>query len=280
MSSFPFHRSLAGTMALLFLGTSAALAEDRKIITPADVDQHEGVLTGVKPLKNKRWSLTAHIGDRDQTFTMDKQTLAYQLTPRNRQIFTEQDKIDQIVKDANKFRKSLVELKEGELDVVLTAMGQQSTREYVGGSAAEKSERGAKVRSVYKTRGAVGALSQSQVAFTQEEERRRKDYGMPVHLKSGQKVIIYTMKTEDDTLAVLVIGTVETKKEGSPGAQVAGEATRKLKYAKQVLSDGERTLGAEHDRLMSLGRERLREIIKKYPGSPEAEEADKILTGK
>jgi hypothetical protein len=80
---------------------------------------------------------------------------------------------------------------------------------------------------------------------------------------------------------VLVAGTGEKRKEVITAAgPKEGEGVRKLQRAKQLLGDAERATGSEHERLLSLAQERLREIVEKYPQSPEALEAEKLLADK
>ncbi len=279
MSPRPIGTRLGAVMAVVLFAGPAALGNGP--ITEKEVEQHLGIVTAVKTLKGRRLALTVTADQKESTFTLDTKTLIYQLTPKNRDNFTYNEKVKQIVKDANQYRKRLKELEEGGVDAALEALHQQSTKEVVRGGAAEKSERGAQNRSIEKKRGAVGALTQSQLAFTQEEEDRRKNYGMPVKLKDGQKVIIVAKKEGDDTLMVLVAGTGEKRKEViTSGGPKEGEGARKLQRAKQLLGDAERATGSEHERLLSVAQERLREIVEKYPQSPEAQEAEKLLADK
>ncbi|MFL5241390.1 MAG: hypothetical protein ACJ8FY_04725 [Gemmataceae bacterium] len=246
-------------------------------VKPGEVQQFTGVIKAVKVLKHGRRELTVLTDEKERVFTADNQTLAYELTPRNRDIFAEQNKIAQIVKDANKFRRSVQELKEGEMDLALGAIGQQSTVERVTGRAAEKSERGTQVRSVQKKRGALGALSQSQANFVNEEEQRRKDYGLPAKFKKNERVIIVAKKSGDDTLAVLVVGSEPDNELKTRNPSSEGEAGRKLKNAKQLLTEAKEASGAQRDRLLGKAYERLREVGEKFPGTKETEEADKLL---
>jgi hypothetical protein len=279
MSPRPIRSRMGALIVVVLLAAPAAFGND--LISEEDVEQHQGVVSAVKALKGRRSRLTVTTDQKESTFTLDAKTLIYQLTPKNRDAFTYDNKAKQIVKDANQYRKRLRELEEAGIDLALEALHQQTTRETVRGVAAEKSERGAQNRSVEKKRGALGVLTQSQLAFTQEEEDRRKAYGMPVKLKDGQKVIIVAMKEGDDTLFVLVAGTGEKKKEvTTPGGPKEGESARKLQRAKQLLGDAERAKGSEHERLLSVAQERLREIVEQYPESPEALEAEKLLADK
>jgi hypothetical protein len=281
----PRNRTRFGAVLAVAIlsGTSWILASDVEVITESEVELHTGLITGVRALKGSRKELTLlEKESKEKKFTVDRQTLIYQLTARNREIFAEQDKVDQIVKDTNHYRRSILELKEGEIDVVLGALGQQSTSEFAGGRAAEKTERGGKTRSVYKWRNAAGALNQSQLSFGNEEEQRRKDYGMPGRLREKQKAIVVAKRTGDDTLMVLLLGSDEVKKENALKEAAAddGEAGRKLKNIKQLINEAEELKGSERDRLLTKAYSRLREIIEKYPNTKEAEEANKLLSDK
>jgi hypothetical protein len=273
---------LKAVLAVAFLsGASWILASDVEVITESEVELHTGIITAVKALRGSRKELTLlEKESKEKKFTVDRQTLIYQLTARNREIFAEQDKVDQIVKDTNHYRRSILELKEGEMDVVLGALGQQSTREYASGNTAEKTERGGQNRTVVKRRNAQGAFNQSQLSFANEEEQRRKDYGMPGRLREKQKAIVVAKRTGDDTLMVLLLGSDEKKEEAPREAATDGEAGRKLKNIKQLINEAEELKGSERDKLLTKAYNRLREIIEKYPNTKEAEEANKLLSDK
>jgi hypothetical protein len=272
---------MGAVLIVLLFAALPAHASDPESIPEGDIDKHEGVIIAVKALKGKRRELTVLSGQKELKFTLGRHTLAYELTPKNRELFAQNNKVQQIVKDANQYRQHVRELKESEFDVVMSELGQQTTKEKVTGSAPEKSERGAQTRTVEKTRGVTGVLTQSQLDFAKEEEQRRKDYGMPAKLQRDQKITIVANKAHEDTLMVLVVGTVEKKKEAiSPGVGKGEEAGRKLKLAKQLLSDAESAKGPERDRLLRLAHDHLREIVKNYPESKEAAVADELLSDK
>src|SRR5262249_33685359 len=192
--------------AATMLTCQSLRADPPKEYTADDVEQKQGTITAIKELRKGRRELSVKTESDTATFIVDRLTMSYRLTTRNRKIFTEQDKVDQIVKDSNKLRRRALELKEGELDVAMREAGMQPASEYATGRAAEKSERGTKSRSVFKNRNELGALTQSQQTFLQEEEERHKSYGSPVRLKVRNKVIVVASKDGDDTLAVLVMG--------------------------------------------------------------------------
>jgi hypothetical protein len=265
----------------LILSTAAAMllcpslrADPPKDYTTDDVEQKQGTITGIKELKKGRREITLKTDADKATFIVDRTTMSYLLTTRNRKIFTEQDKVDQIVQDSNKLRRRARELKEGELDVAMAASGLQSAGEEVRGHAQEKSERGSQVRQIRKDRNELGVLTQSQQIFLQEEEDRHKSYGMPVRLRVRNKVIVVASKDGDDTLAVLVMGDEKTI---APDSSSSGEVARRLRYAKQILKDAEKAKGEEKDRLMALAQDKLDEIIKKHPNTKEAQEAEELL---
>jgi len=267
------------SMVILICG-AATRSDPPKEYTSDDVEQKEGNITGVKVLKGGRREITVKSADGKLTFVVDRLTMSYLLTLRNRKIFAEQDKMDQVVQDSNKLRSRARELKEGEMDVAMKAAGMQSTHEWASGRAQEKSERGTKSRSIFKSRNELGALTQSQQTFLEEEEQRHKTYGMPVRLKASQKVLIVASKEGDDTLAVLVTGEEAAPKDKSIDTSGSAEVARKLKYAKSILKDAENAKPDERDRLHTLAAEKLEEIIKKHPDTKEAEEAEELLKKK
>jgi hypothetical protein len=266
-------------LVILTFGTSTR-SEPPKDYTVDDVEQKEGTITSVRQLKGGRREITVKSNDGKLNFVIDRMTMSYLLTARNRKIFTEQDKVEQIVQDSNKLRRRAKELKEGELDVAMREAGMQSAHEWASGHAQEQSERGTKGRTVIKSRNEMGALTQSQQSFLQEEEQRHKSYGMPVRLKTSQKVLVVAAKEGDDTLAVLVTGEEAAPKDATLATSTATDATRKLKYAKSILKDAESAKGDERDRLFNLAGEKLEEIIKKHPNTKEAEEAEELLKKK
>jgi hypothetical protein len=268
----------------LILSTAAAMllcpslrADPPKDYTADDVEQKQGTITGIKELKKGRREITLKTDADKATFIVDRMTMSYQLTTRNRKIFTEQDKVDQIVQDSNKLRRRALELKEGEMDVAMRAAGMQSAHEWASGHAAEQSERGTKARSVFKSRNELGALTQSQQTFLREEEQRHKNYGMPVRLKIHNKVIVVASKDGDDTLAVLVLGDEQELKTTPMDSSSAAEVARRLRLAKSILKDAEKAKGEEQDRLRTLAQDKLEEIVKKHPNTKEAQEAEELL---
>jgi hypothetical protein len=254
---------------------AATCADPPKAYTADDVEQKQGTITGIKELKKGRREITLKTDADKATYIVDRMTMSYQLTTRNRKIFTEQDKVDQIVQDSNKLRRRALELKEGEMDVAMRAAGMQSAHEWASGRAVEKSERGTKGRTVIKSRNELGALTQSQQTFLQEEEQRHKNYGMPVRLRVHSKVIVVASKEGDDTLAVLVMG--EEPELKTIDTSSSGEVTRKLKLAKSILKDAESARGDEKDRLRTLAQDKLEDIVKKHPNTKEAQEAEELL---
>jgi hypothetical protein len=155
-------------------------------------------------------------------------------------------------------------LKEGEMELVLSRLGEQSARESVSGSGQEKSERGAEVRSVNKSRREFGTLSQSQLSFALEEEEGQKNYGQPAALKAHQQAIVYTKTTGDDTLMVLVIGKQEAKKYAQ---QIENAATGSLKLIEALIAEGK----------TDVARFRLRNFEEKYPDTKAAKKAKELL---
>jgi hypothetical protein len=66
----------------------------------------------------------------------------------------------------------------------------------------------------------------------------------------------------------------------SPGQDREAEASRKLKQAKQLLSDVKAAKGEERDRLSELANKKLQELVDKFEGSKAAKEAQELLDRK
>jgi len=140
----------------------------------------------------------------------------------------------------------------------------QTSRETVQGKKEEKSERGAEQRTLSKNRGALGALSQSQRDFAEAEEKRQERYGTPVRLKLGQEVVLYTKRTEDDTLLVLVLPRATSLPSEADREQVAKSA---LRLIEQLISDGKN----------DTAKYRLEKFLEKYPDTQAAKKAKGLL---
>jgi hypothetical protein len=255
----------------LTVSVSAARAEDFP-------ERHEGKLLALRTIKKDRKRMTVQEGKEKTDFTINRRTLVYLTTARNLSLFNASDKLAQIVKDSNEYRKGLKELSESQADATLALMAAdrnltneekelfQRTREAVSGQKEEKSERGAEQRQLNKNRGALGILSQSQKDFAEAEEKRQERYGTLVRLKVGQDLVIYTSRTEDDTLMVLV---VPPKASGLAAAPADKEASAKsaLRLIEALVAEGK----------TDVAKYRLEKFIEKYEGTQAAKKAKKML---
>ncbi len=254
-------------------------------IAAADVVQAEGVITSLTRLKDGKIKMKiAELQDSEekkekpetQTFTLDWRTMVYKLTDRNRQIFKEQDKIEDVVEDVNKLHHRLKDLPDKESRLLASYRG--SVYVYSSGwvDAHESIDP-----------FAAADLSEALRAYQREEEERRNHYGPGVKLRVDMTVIVFAGRSNDTTYAVLVTGKkAPAKKEKekppaeSPGKAKETEAARKLKFAKGLSRDAENAMGAERERLSRLAKARLQEVIDKYPGTTAALEAKKLLEDK
>jgi hypothetical protein len=231
----------------------------------SNLEQHQGTLSAIKPLKGGKRRLTVKEGKEELEFTINRRTMVYQLNPRLRRLYTKGTRSAQIVEDSAQYRRSLLEMDEGQLDVVLEEMKQQQVDEKVRGGAREESERGAKVRDIRKHRGASGALAQSQQDFRHEEERRQERYGLRVRLKVGQQVIVYSKEGEDDTLLVLVVPGASDADQAAKQKELAAAAS--LKLIERLFEEGQ----------ADVAKVRLQKFLERYPDTKATKRAKDLL---
>src|SRR5712692_10584222 len=82
-----------------------------------DVLMHDGVIVSITHLKSGKIKLKFK-SDEDQEFTLDWKTLIYKLTDRNKKIYKEQDKLDDIVADVNKLKKRIKDIPDKEVSLL------------------------------------------------------------------------------------------------------------------------------------------------------------------
>jgi hypothetical protein len=270
---------------LSVLMVSPALGQDETSangINVGDVVQKNGVILSFKYL-NKGKVRMKFQSDETQEFTLNWKTLIYKLTDRNRKIYTEQDKLEDIVKDVNKLNKRIKEIPDHEIELIAHSWTDIWTSGvYQAGNRLW--------RDVYVynhiNRNAVEKLSKAQLNYWRDEEERHNIYGPPVTLVPQMTALVVADKGRDVTYAVLVTGRKEPPKKekdnvvDSPGQDRDAEAGRKLKYAKQMLSDAKAANGDEKDRLTNLANKKLQELVDKYEGSKAAKEAQELLDKK
>jgi len=101
-------------------------------LSSSEVIQKEGVVVSLTRLKSgkvrmKIQELTESDQQKEkaesQTYTLDWRTMVYKLTERNRQIFKERDKLDEIVDDVNKLHRRLKDLPEKESTLLASYRG-------------------------------------------------------------------------------------------------------------------------------------------------------------
>ncbi len=253
-------------------------------ITVDDVVQKNGVILSFKYLTKGKVRMKFQ-SDEPQEFTLDWKTLIYKLTDRNRKIYTEQDKLADIVKDVNKLNKRIKEIPDHEIELIAHSWTDVWTSGvYQAGNRLW--------RDVYVynhiNRNAVEKLSKAQLNYWRDEEDRHSIYGPPVTLVPQMTALVVADKGQDVTYAVLVTGRKEPPKKEkekektveSPGKDREAEAVRMLKYAKLTLQDAQAAKGDEKDRLTDLAKKKLQEVVDKYEGSKAAKEAQELLDKK
>jgi hypothetical protein len=254
--------------------TTRSKITDKNGITVEDVVQKEGVIAAIRRPKAGKveLELKQEGASKNETFTLDWRTMVYKLSERNVEIFKEQDRLADIVKDINKLRSRQDELPEKEMKYQL------STWEHLYVSYWGR----VTYYSGYSPSAAEG-LHKAQMAWKKEEEERKSHYGPRIRLQSGYSAIVIAAKSSDTTYAVFVTSKLEEPKDEknekalptTPPAE--DEATRKLKFAENMLDEAKKAKGSEKDKLLDSARERLQEIIKKYPDSDAAKKAKELL---
>jgi hypothetical protein len=240
----------------------------RNQISVDDVVMHDGVILSLTHLKSGKLKLKFK-SDEEQAYTLDWKTLIYKLTDRNKKIYKEQDKLDDIVADVNKLKQRIKEIPDKELNFLAHTW----TDIYVSSSG-----------NVWMwnnvNRHGLEQYSKAQMDYWRDEEDRQNLYGPPVKLLPKMTAYVVADKGQDVTYAVLVYGKKEEPKTekpvGSPGQEREAEAARKLKYAKQIFQDAEKAKGEDREHLMELAQKKLQEVIDKYEGSKAAKEAKEI----
>jgi hypothetical protein len=250
---------------------------DKGHLTVDDVVQKEGVIALITRHGNGKVEIAVKQEgvEKNEIFTLNWRTMVYRLTDRNVQIFKEQDRLADIVKDINKLRARQDELPEKEMQYQVSTWD----RLYVYSSGVVHYYSG---YSPY----ALESLNKAQQAWKREEEERRDHYGKRVRLVSGLPVVIVAAKSSDTTYAVFVTkvdASQEAKDEKSEKVLSASpnptenEANSKLKFAENMLDEAKKAKGSDKDRLLDSARERLQDIIKKYPGTDAAKQAKELL---
>ncbi|HEV3146063.1 MAG TPA: hypothetical protein VGZ47_19405 [Gemmataceae bacterium] len=246
-------------------------------ITADDLVQKGGTIAELTKVKSGKikLELKGSESEKNELFHITHQTMVYKLSERNREIFKEQDKLADIAKDANKVRARLKELPEAEQRLQQS----QWERLYVDGWG----------RATYHagySQGAANNLSRVQLAWKHEEQERQDRYGPRVTLIKGLEVIVIADKGNDLTYAVLVIGKIDPSKESKEGAKSTTsaivspseqEAKDKLNSAKLLLDQIKSAKGADKSRLIDSAEEKLKDVIKKFPQTEAAKEAEELL---
>src|SRR5262245_13339692 len=78
-------------------------------LTVDDVVMHDGVIVTLNHLKSGKIKMKLK-SDEEQDYTLDWKTLIYKLTDRNKKIYKEQDKLDDIVADVNKLKQRVKQI--------------------------------------------------------------------------------------------------------------------------------------------------------------------------
>jgi|SRR5579864_1208850 len=279
-------RICAAVLVVFAMCTGSALAQKTKPPSrpakPGDVTEENlvmksGVIAELTKVKSGKIKLDLKTSEteKNEVFNITHQTMVYKLSERNKEIFKEQDKLGDIAKDINKVRSRLKELPEAEQRLQQS----QWERLYVDGWG----------RATYHagySQGAADRLSRVQLAWKQEEKDRQDRYGQRVTLIKGLEVLVVADKGNDLTYAVFVTGKIDPAKEGKEGDKATTstlvspsekEANDKLNSAKLLVDQVKSAKGADKSRLMDSAEEKLKDIIKKFPQTDAAKEAEKLL---
>ncbi len=238
-------------------------------LTVDDVVMHDGMIVTLTHLKSGKIKMKFKT-DENQEFTLDWKTLIYKLTDRNKKIYKEQDKLDDIVADVNKLKQRVKQIPDKEIELLAHSW----THFYINPRTGNLHIWD------HVNRHALEGLSKAQNDYWRDEEERQNLYGPPVKLVAKMTAYVVADKGQDVTYAVLVTGKKEEPKKEksveSPGLEREAEAARKLKYAKQVFKDAENAKGEERERLTEMADKKLQEVIDKYEGSKAATEAKQL----
>jgi hypothetical protein len=245
-------------------------------ISVDDAIEKEGTIISLTHLKDGKIKMKFQ-ADETQEFTLDWKTLIYKLTDRNRKIYKEEDKLADIIADANKLRQVVKQIPDKETELLAHSWTSYHVSPVTGNVRVWN----------HVNRRALEGLSKAQTEYWRDEENRQNLYGPPVKLVPKMTALVVVDRTKDVTYAVLVTGKIEEPKKEkkekvaeSPGQDRETEAARKLKYAKQLLKDSEAAKGEERERLSELANKKLQEVVDKFEGSNAAKEAQGLLDKK
>jgi hypothetical protein len=248
---------------------------NKNLLSVDDVVLKDGMIVSLTHMKSGKIKLKLD-ADEKQDYTLDWKTLIYKLTDRNRKIYKEQDKLDDIVADVNKLNTRVKQIPDKEIELLAHSW----THFYINPRTGNLHIWD------HVNRHALEGLSKAQADYWRDEEDRQNLYGPPVKLVPRMTAYVVADRSKDVTYAVLVYGKKEEPKKEkektveSPGLEREAEATRKLKYAKQMRVDAENAKGEERERLMDLSQKKLQEVIDKFEGSKAAKEAQDLLDKK
>jgi hypothetical protein len=244
-------------------------------ISVDDAIEKDGVILSLTHLKDGKIKMKFK-ADETQEFTLDWKTLIYKLTDRNRKIYKEEDKLADIIADANKLRQVVKQIPDKETELLAHSWTNYYVNPVTGNVRVWN----------HVNRRALEGLSKAQTEYWRDEENRQSMYGPPVKLVPKMTALVVADQKKDVTYAVLVTGKVEEPKKEkekvveSPGQDRETEAARKLKYAKQLLNDVQAAKGEERERLSELANKKLQEVVDKFEGSKAAKEAQELLDKK
>jgi hypothetical protein len=255
-------------------GTISNSQTSHNRISVDDVVMKDGMIITITHLKSGKMKMKFQAGDEKQEYTLDWKTLIYKLTDRNKKIYKEQDKLDDIVGDINKLKQRIRQIPDKETELLAHSW----TNYYVNPRTGTVNVWN------HVNRHALEGLSKAQADYWRDEEDRQNMYGPSVKLAPKMTAYVVADKGQDVTYAVLVYGKKEEPKKEkvveSPGQEREAEAARKLKYAKQTLADVEKAKGEDREHLAELALKKLQEVIDKYEGTKAALEAKELMEKK
>jgi serine/threonine protein kinase len=247
-------------------------------ITVDNVIQKEGVILQITRMENGKIKMEFQ-SDTTQEYFLDWETMIYELTEQNRQIFRVQGNLAKIVDEANRLNERVKQIPARETKLLALAWTNiWDSPDYADGGLLATTD-SSKLMSVYRETLAIRSKA------LLDEKVRQKKYGPPVKLVPQMTALVVADKGQDITYAVLVTGKKEEPKVQKEPVKTTGEAreaeaARKLKYAKQVLKDAGAHSGDERAGLFELAQKKLQEVTEKYAGSKAAKEAQDLLDKK
>jgi hypothetical protein len=254
-------------IAVLVIWPGLASGQDRTDKIPNLADLHDvtreqrGMIVSLTRLKGGRIKLEmlpAGVLAETKEIMLDWRTMIYGLSQKNTELWGKEDKLEEMVGFIFHHRTDTFAILEDRYMALLDKYPAWQR---------------------HRSTSAVSDYNKTELDILTNEEARRRALGQPIKLCEKQEIITYVDKGHDITFAVLVKYQQTTSNEDRVDKREA-EARRKLKYAKQMIADFDHAKGEDRERLAGLGKQKLQELVEKYPGTKAAVEAQDILDKK